>query len=99
MADRWLERGLRTYGLMTERYWRHLLPMPQYQARLLDRFAGTAADDVDEYSAIAVSLFQIFKTANRPQVFTYNPNGQVRLGVGAAPEATLTLAVGCRQRL
>ncbi|MEM9977564.1 MAG: hypothetical protein AAF808_08020 [Cyanobacteria bacterium P01_D01_bin.2] len=93
-----LERGLLTYGLMTELYWRHLLPMPQYQARLLDRFAGTAADDVDEYSAIAVSLFQVFKTANRPQVFTYNPNGQVRLGVGADPAATLTLAAGCQQR-
>ena len=92
-----LGRGLLTYGLMTELYWRHLLPMPQYQARLLDRFVGTAADDVDEYSAIAVSLFQVFKTANRPQVFTYNPNGQVRLGVGADPAATLTLAAGCQQ--
>ncbi|MEM9979027.1 MAG: hypothetical protein AAF808_15485, partial [Cyanobacteria bacterium P01_D01_bin.2] len=92
-----LGRGLLTYGLMTELYWRHLLPMPQYQARLLDRFVGTAADDVDEYSAIAVSLFQVFKTANRPQVFTYNPNGQVRLGVGADPAATLALAADCQQ--
>ncbi|MEM8613996.1 MAG: hypothetical protein AAGF93_18380, partial [Cyanobacteria bacterium P01_H01_bin.105] len=90
-----LERGFLTYGLMTELYWRHLLPLPQYQAQLLERFAGTAADDVDEYSAIAPLLFQVFKTANRPQAFTYNPSGQVRLGVGADPTATLTLADGC----
>ncbi|MEM9265786.1 MAG: hypothetical protein AAGA46_09710 [Cyanobacteria bacterium P01_F01_bin.13] len=90
-----LERGMLTYGIMTELYWRHLLPLPRYQAQLLNRFAGTATDDVDEYSAIALPLFQVFKTAERPQAFTYNPSGQVRLGVGADPKATLTLAVGC----
>ncbi len=92
-----LERGLLTYGLMTELYWRYLLPLPQYQTQLLDRFAGTAADDVDEYSAIATPLFQVFKAAGRPQAFTYNPSGQVRLGVGADPLATLTLAEGCKR--
>ncbi|NEP60592.1 MAG: hypothetical protein F6K31_26930 [Symploca sp. SIO2G7] len=92
-----LERGLLTYGLMTELYWRHLLPLPQYQMQLLKRFAGTAADDVDEYSAIALPFFRIFKTADRPQAFTYNPNGQVRLGVGADPIATLALADGCKR--
>ncbi|MEM7793229.1 MAG: hypothetical protein AAF579_02095 [Cyanobacteria bacterium P01_C01_bin.118] len=90
-----LARGLLTYGLMTELYWRHLLPLSQYQAQLLARFAGTAADDVDEYSAIAIPLFQVFKAENRPQAFTYNPSGQVRLGVGADPAATLTLAESC----
>ena len=92
-----LERGVLTYGLMTELYWRHLLPLPQYQAQLLERFAGTAADDVDEYSAIAPLLFQLFKAADRPQAFTYNPSGQVRLGVGADPVATLSLAAGCER--
>ncbi|MFG6096702.1 hypothetical protein SPB21_15680 [Leptothoe sp. ISB3NOV94-8A] len=92
-----LERGLLTYGLMTELYWRYLLPLSQYQTQLLERFAGTAADDVDEYSAIAIPLFQIFKTAGRSQAFTYNPSGQVRLGVGADPAATLTLATDCEQ--
>ncbi len=90
-----LDRGLLTYGLMTELYWRHLLPLSQYQSQLLDRFAGTAADDVDEYSAIAPPLFQVFKTADRPQAFTYNPGGQVRLGVGADPTSTQVLAEGC----
>ncbi|MEM6256136.1 MAG: hypothetical protein AAF821_24750 [Cyanobacteria bacterium P01_D01_bin.156] len=90
-----LERGLLSYGVMTELYWRYLLPLPQYQTQLLKRFAGTAADDVDEYSAIAISLFQVFKTAGCPQLFTYNPMGQVRLGVGADPMATQTLATGC----
>ncbi|MEO0867647.1 MAG: hypothetical protein AAFY17_04195 [Cyanobacteria bacterium J06642_11] len=90
-----LARGLLSYGVMTELYWRNLLPLPQYQAQLLQRFAGTAADDVDEYSAIAVSLFQVFQAAGRPQLFTYNPKGQVRLGVGADPVATATLVTGC----
>ncbi|MEM9808428.1 MAG: hypothetical protein AAF959_24455, partial [Cyanobacteria bacterium P01_D01_bin.56] len=90
-----LERGLLSYGVMTELYWRYLLPLPQYQTQLLQRFAGTAADDVDEYSAIAVALFEVFKTAGRSQAFTYNPKGQVRLGVGADPTATATLATGC----
>ena len=90
-----LERGLLTYGLMTELYWRSLLPLPRYQTQLLERFAGTAADDMDEYSAIAIPLFQVFKAAGCPQSFTYNPSGQVRLGVGADPAATLTLASDC----
>lgn len=92
-----LKRGLLTYGVMTELYWRHLLPLSQYQAQLLKRFAGTAADDVDEYSAIALPLFQVFKAADFPQAFTYNPSGQVRLGVGADPAATLALAKDCRR--
>ena len=90
-----LERGLLTYGLMTELYWRYLLPLSRYQTQLLERFAGTAADDVDEYSAIATPLFQLFENTNRPQAFTYNPSGQVRLGVGADPTATLALAENC----
>lgn len=90
-----LERGLLTYGLMTELYWRHLLPLSRYQTQLLERFAGTAADDVDEYSAIATPLFQLFENTNRPLAFTYNPSGQVRLGVGADPTATLALAENC----
>ncbi|MBE9079896.1 hypothetical protein IQ241_21820 [Romeria aff. gracilis LEGE 07310] len=92
-----LARGLLTYGLMTELYWRHLLPLPRYQAQLLERFSGVLADDLDEYPAIAHSLFSVFLAAERPCLFTYNPQGQVRLGLGADPEALAPLAERCER--
>ena len=91
-----LQRGLLTYGLMSLLYWRHLLPMPQYQGQLLSRFSGLLADDVDEYPAIARSLFSVFLEAERPCAFTYSPQGKVRLGLGADPEALLPLAARCQ---
>ncbi len=91
-----LQRGLLTYGVMSMLYWRHLLPMPQYQSQLLTRFSGVLADDVDEYPAISAPLFLKFLEANRPCVFTYNPQGKVRLGLGADPEALLPLSARCQ---
>ncbi|NJL45470.1 MAG: hypothetical protein HC922_06495 [Leptolyngbyaceae cyanobacterium SM2_3_12] len=35
-----LDRSLLTYGVMTELYWRHLLPQPLYQEKLLARYGG-----------------------------------------------------------
>ncbi|NEP17079.1 MAG: hypothetical protein F6J97_09240 [Leptolyngbya sp. SIO4C1] len=90
-----LARGLLTYGIMTELYWRHLLPQAQYQARLQAHYCGILADDVDEYPAIAADLFQVFMAAERPCAFTYNPQGKVRLGVGADPQALAALAERC----
>ncbi len=87
-----LQRGLLTYGLMSTLYWRHLLPMPKYQAQLLTRFGGLLADDVDEYPAIMAALFSVFLEAERPCLLTYNPQGMVRLGLGADPSAMLALA-------
>lgn len=91
-----LARGLLTYGIMSTLYWRHLLPMPQYQKQLLSRFRGILADDVDEYPAIAAALFSVFLEANHPCLFTYNPNGKVRLGLGADPESLAALAGRCQ---
>ncbi|MGB3297693.1 MAG: hypothetical protein WBA76_05435 [Phormidesmis sp.] len=90
-----LRRGLLTYGLMSTLYWRHLLPMPEYQAQLLARFGGVLADDVDEYPAIMAALFSVFLEAERPCLFTYNSQGMVRLGLGADPMALLSLAARC----
>jgi hypothetical protein len=92
-----LQRGLLTYGLMSALYWRHLLPMAQYQSQLLARFSGLLADDVDEYPAIASPLFSVFLAAARPCLFTYNPQGRVRLNLGADPDALLPLASKCEQ--
>lgn len=91
-----LQRGLLTYGLMSTLYWRHLLPMAQYQAKLLSRFSGLLADDVDEYPAIAAPLFSLFLEAERPCLFTYSPQGKIRLNLGADPDALLSLASRCQ---
>lgn len=90
-----LARGLLTYGIMSTLYWRHLLPMEKYQTQLLSRFSGVLADDVDEYPAITAALFSVFLEAERPCLFTYNPQGKVRLGLGADPDAMLALAARC----
>ena len=92
-----LQRGLLTYGLMSTLYWRHLLPMPKYQAQLLARFGGVLADDVDEYPAIMAALFSVFLAAERPCLFSYNPQGMIRLGLGADPTALLSLAARCQR--
>ena len=90
-----LQRGLLTYGLMSTLYWRHLLPMPKYQAQLLSRFKGVLADDVDEYPAVMARLFSVFLEAERPCLFTCNLQGKTRLGLGADPDAMRSLSARC----
>ena len=91
-----LERGLLTYGIMSTLYWRYLLPMADYQTQLLARFSGLLADDVDEYPRISQPLFSIFLNAKRPCLFTFNPQGKIRLGLGADPDALRSLASQCQ---
>jgi hypothetical protein len=91
-----LERGLLTYGILAGLYWQYLLPHPIYQQHLRQRYALVLADDVDEYPAIARSLFEVFLDAGTPVLFTYNPDGAVRLGLGADPEYLAGLAHRCR---
>ena len=78
-----LERGLLTYGILTELYWRYLLPHPIYQEHLKQRYCAVLADDVDEYPAIARSLFEVFQQQGMPIACTYNPDSATRLGLGA----------------
>jgi hypothetical protein len=100
MLQRWqqwcLERGFLTYSLTATLYWQYLLPHPLYQQRLTQRFQLLLADDVDEYPAIARDLFEILLDAGTKAVFTFNPNGFVRLGLGADPEELARLADRCR---
>lgn len=93
-----LQQGLLTYGVMTELYWRHLLPHPIYQEKLLSRFCAVLADDLDEYPAVAAHWFQVFLAAPVPCAFTWNQMGQVRLGVGADPDYLLTLQPDCQRQ-
>jgi len=90
-----LERGFLTYGIAAELYWRCLLPNPIYQQHLKRRYHAVLADDVDEYPAIAYSLFTFFLNQKIPAAFTYNPNGGVRLGLGADPNYLSGLAKHC----
>ncbi|ACK72053.1 conserved hypothetical protein [Gloeothece citriformis PCC 7424] len=90
-----LERGLLSYGLIYELYWRYLLPNPNYQGHLISRYQAIFADDVDDYPAIARELFDFLLAQGAHGVFTYNPDGQVRLGLGADPNYLAELASSC----
>jgi hypothetical protein len=91
-----VERGLLTYGLISEIYWRYLLPNPDYQKQLLRRYQGIFADDVDDYPAIAADLCEFLLKQGISGVFTYNPQGQIRLGLNADPDYFQQLAGYCQ---
>jgi hypothetical protein len=91
-----LERGLLTYGIIYELYWRYLLPNPKYQSYLIQRYQGIFADDVDDYPAIAADLFTLLLDKGIFGVFTANPDGQIRLGLNADPEALTELEKLCQ---
>jgi len=80
-----LERGLLTYGIITELYWQHLLPDPNYQKHLTRRYKFVLADDVDDYPGIARDLFDFLIDRGAVGAFTYNSDGAVRLGLGSDP--------------
>ncbi|MGA7932947.1 MAG: recombinase family protein [Kovacikia sp.] len=100
LLQRWqvwcLERGLLTYGIIAGLYWQYLLPHLTYQAHLIQRYRLVLADDLDEYPAIARPLFEGLLDAGATAVFTSNPDGAVRLGLGADPIALAGLAERCQ---
>ncbi|MBD2196728.1 MULTISPECIES: recombinase family protein [Calothrix] len=91
-----LHRGLLTYGIISELYNHHLLPNPQYQQHLAKRYQAVLADDVDDYPAIARNLFEFLLNQGAVGAFSYNPEGAVRLGLGADPEYLAELAERCQ---
>ncbi len=91
-----LDRGLLTYGLMYELYWRYLLPNQQYQQHLNNRYRAIFADDVDDYPAIARDLFEVMLDGGASGVFTYNPDGKIRLGLNADPDYLMGLSSRCQ---
>ncbi|MEB3342566.1 recombinase family protein [Okeania sp.] len=90
------QRGLLTYGIITELYWRYLLPNSTYQQYLINRYPFVLADDVDEYPAITYHLFDFLLDNGTSGVFTYNPDGSIRLGLGADPECLAQLQKRCQ---
>jgi len=91
-----LSRGFLTYGIVSELYWRHLLPDRTYQQYLTNRYRLLLADDVDEYPAIARMLFEFLLAEGAVGVFTYNPTGGIRQGLGADPLYMEDLASRCQ---
>jgi hypothetical protein len=91
-----LEKGFLTYSILTELYWRYLLPQPAYQQQLKQRYQAVFADDVDEYPAVMRSLLEFFLDQKLGVVATFNPHGGARLGLGADPEHLAGLAERCR---
>ncbi|MBD2596402.1 recombinase family protein [Nostoc spongiaeforme FACHB-130] len=91
-----LERGLLTYGIITELYTQHLLSDRHYQERLSQRYQAILADDVDDYPAVTRQLFETLLQQGAVGAFTYNPDGAVRLGLGADPNYLEGLARHCR---
>ncbi|OCR01898.1 hypothetical protein BCD67_05285 [Oscillatoriales cyanobacterium USR001] len=90
-----LARGLLTYGIICELYWRYLLNDRTYQQHLAYRYQAVIADDVDEYPAISRHLFEFLLDRGAVGAFTYNPDGGTRLGLGADPEYMANLQKRC----
>jgi hypothetical protein len=91
-----LDKSLISYGLIYELYWRYLLPNPIYQKQLLRRYQAIFADDVDDYPAIARDLSTFLLNEGVLGVFTYNPDGMIRVGLNADPDYLVGLADRCR---
>jgi hypothetical protein len=91
-----LARGLLSYGIIYELYWRYLLPDKRYQQQLLKRYHSVFADDLDDYPAIAADLLTFFLDHDCFSVFTYNPQGKIRLGLTADPDYLQKLAPRCQ---
>jgi hypothetical protein len=91
-----LERGFVTYGIITELYTQHLLPNASYQQHLAKRYQAVLADDVDDYPGVTRRLFELLLDGGAQGAFTYNPEGGVRVGLGADPNYMEGLAARCR---
>jgi len=99
LLERWwdwcLTRGLLTYGIVCELYWRYLLPNVTYQQQLTSRYQAVIADDVDDYPAISRLLFDRMLDSGAVGAFSYNRDGGVRLGLGADTEYLAQLQSRC----
>ncbi|MEH2241766.1 recombinase family protein [Nostoc sp.] len=91
-----LERGLLTYGIITELYSQDLLSDRNYQQHLNKRYQVVLADDIDDYPSVARLLFELLLDQGAVGAFSYNPDGAVRLGLGADPTYLEGLAERCR---
>jgi hypothetical protein len=92
-----LKRGVLTYGLIADLYWQYVLPHPTYRSQLPGRFGAIAADDVENYPAIARSFFETALDLALPSIFTYSELGGIRDGLGADSAYLLGLKQRCTE--
>jgi hypothetical protein len=101
MALQWrewcLNHGVLTYGLITDLYWQYVLPHPTYRSQLAQRFGAIAADDVENYPAIARLFFETALDLDLPCLFTYSELGGIRDGLGANSAYLLGLKQRCTE--
>jgi hypothetical protein len=90
-----LEQGLLTYGLATDLFWRYLWPHPQYRAYFDHRYGAAIADDADDYPAVIYPILASFGVSQRPLTISYNPHGQIQLGLKSDPQHLLKLRQYC----
>ncbi|NJN60553.1 MAG: recombinase family protein [Coleofasciculaceae cyanobacterium RL_1_1] len=98
-----LERGFLTYGTILGLYRQHLLTSEAYCQKLITRFSGIYADDVDEYPGMSRGMFEVFAQADRLGTLTFNADTfevdgdrevqsmSIRRGINADPDALWTL--------
>ncbi|MCF4969173.1 recombinase family protein [Nostoc sp. CMAA1605] len=91
-----LERGFLTYGIITELYTQYLLKNEHYQQHLANRYQAVLADDVDEYPGMVRNLLELLLDQGAVGAFSYNPDGGVRLGLGADPDYLAGLGRRCQ---
>jgi hypothetical protein len=80
-----LDHGFLTYTLTAQLYGQYLLQNPEYQERRLSRYRYVLADDLDEYPPLIGKLLEILLDRGTTGLFTFNPEGAVRQGLGADP--------------
>jgi hypothetical protein len=89
------EKGLLSYGIVTDLYSHYLLPNPEYQRQLKERFRYLIVDRADEMPAIACDLCKILLDNGAQGIFSFNLTGSSRLGLGADPEYWQRLKINC----
>ncbi|MGK7945583.1 MAG: recombinase family protein [Microcystaceae cyanobacterium] len=94
-CDWCLKRGLLSYGITYELYWRYLLTDAKYQDYLYTRYQSLFADDVDNYGGMFETFAELMLNQGIYSVFTFNEDGYVRLGLGADPNRVSKLAKHC----
>jgi hypothetical protein len=94
-----LERGLLTYGLSTDLFWRYLWNHGEYRAYFNTRYGALIADDADDYPAVIYPVLESFLEAPAPKpiVISYNPHGQIQLGLKSDPQHLLKLLPRCTE--
>ncbi|MEA5592989.1 recombinase family protein [Rivularia sp. UHCC 0363] len=91
-----LDKGFLTYGIITELYGQNLLSDNNYLSRLKKRYQAVLADDVQDYPALMRQLFELILD-DGVGAFSYNPDGIIRLGLGADPNYMEGLAQHCQR--